>query len=124
MLCIPEHVALQLKLETESMREVSPADGRSMTVPYDLVVSPQPARNHGRSVEPEYSSRARESYRRPPLEMRQQRSVGGPYLRHGEHHADECITEVAARKVIPEIKLVRAENTQITNLRDHQQTAR
>jgi hypothetical protein len=40
MLCIPEHVALQLKLETESMREVSPADGRSMTVPYDLVVSP------------------------------------------------------------------------------------
>ena len=34
MLCIPEHVALQLKLETESMREVSLADGRSMTVPY------------------------------------------------------------------------------------------
>ncbi len=34
MLCIPEHVALQLKLETESMREVSMADGRSMTVPY------------------------------------------------------------------------------------------
>jgi len=34
MLCIPEHVALQLKLETESIREVSMADGRSMTVPY------------------------------------------------------------------------------------------
>ena len=34
MLCIPEHVVLQLKLETESMREVSLADGRSMTVPY------------------------------------------------------------------------------------------
>lgn len=34
MLCIPEHVALQLKLETESIREVSLADGRSMTVPY------------------------------------------------------------------------------------------
>ncbi len=34
MLCIPEHVALQLELETESMREVSLADGRSMTVPY------------------------------------------------------------------------------------------
>src|SRR3990167_5074945 len=34
MLCIPEHIALQLKLETESMREVSVADGRRMTVPY------------------------------------------------------------------------------------------
>ncbi|VAX35357.1 hypothetical protein MNBD_UNCLBAC01-40 [hydrothermal vent metagenome] len=34
MLCIPEHVALQLKLETESMREVSVADGRSIKVPY------------------------------------------------------------------------------------------
>ena len=34
MLCIPEHVALQLKLETESMREVSVADGRSKNVPY------------------------------------------------------------------------------------------
>jgi clan AA aspartic protease len=34
MLCIPEHVALQLRLETESLREVSMADGRSMTVPY------------------------------------------------------------------------------------------
>ena len=34
MLCIPEHVALQLKLETESVREVSVADGRNMKVPY------------------------------------------------------------------------------------------
>src|SRR5919197_327142 len=34
MLCIPEHVALQLKLETESLREVSIADGRKMNVPY------------------------------------------------------------------------------------------
>ena len=34
MLCIPEHVAVQLDLEAESMREVSVADGRSSTVPY------------------------------------------------------------------------------------------
>ena len=34
MLCIPEHLALQLSLETESVREVSVADGRSMNVPY------------------------------------------------------------------------------------------
>ena len=34
MLCIPEHVALQLKLKTESEREVSVADGRKMSVPY------------------------------------------------------------------------------------------
>ena len=34
MLCIPEHVALQLDLEAESMREVSVADGRRMSVPY------------------------------------------------------------------------------------------
>ena len=34
LLCIPEHFALQLNLETESMREVSVADGRSMSVPY------------------------------------------------------------------------------------------
>ena len=34
MLCIPEHLALQLGLETESVREVSVADGRSMKVPY------------------------------------------------------------------------------------------
>ena len=34
MLCIPEHLALQLRLETESIREVSLADGRQMNVPY------------------------------------------------------------------------------------------
>ncbi len=34
MLCIPEHVALQLALETESEREVSVADGRRRKVPY------------------------------------------------------------------------------------------
>jgi len=34
MLCIPEHIALQLKLEQESIREVSVADGRSINVPY------------------------------------------------------------------------------------------
>ncbi len=34
MLCIPEHIAIQLNLETESLREVSVADGRSMNVPY------------------------------------------------------------------------------------------
>ena len=34
MLRIPEHIALQLNLETESMREVSVADARSMNVPY------------------------------------------------------------------------------------------
>ena len=34
MLRIPEHVALQLKLEKESLREVSVADGRKMNVPY------------------------------------------------------------------------------------------
>ena len=34
MLCIPEHVALQLDLEAESMREVSVTDGRRMSVPY------------------------------------------------------------------------------------------
>ncbi len=34
MLCIPKHVALQLNLETESMREVSVADGHKMKVPY------------------------------------------------------------------------------------------
>lgn len=34
MLCIPEHLALQLKLKTESEREVSVADGRKMSVPY------------------------------------------------------------------------------------------
>ncbi len=34
MLCIPEHIANQLDLTTESMREVSVADGRSSNVPY------------------------------------------------------------------------------------------
>lgn len=34
MLCIPEHIALQLKLETESVRAVSLADGRNQNVPY------------------------------------------------------------------------------------------
>ena len=34
MLCIPEHVAVQLDLEAEATREVSVADGRSPTVPY------------------------------------------------------------------------------------------
>jgi clan AA aspartic protease len=33
-LCIPEHIALQLDLQTESQREVTLADGRSMNVPY------------------------------------------------------------------------------------------
>ena len=34
MLCIPEHVAVQLNLEAEATREVSVADGTSTTVPY------------------------------------------------------------------------------------------
>jgi len=34
MLCIPEHVALQLELDQESVREVSVADGRKRSVPY------------------------------------------------------------------------------------------
>jgi clan AA aspartic protease len=34
MLCIPEHLAVQLKLEKESEREVSVADGRNKNVPY------------------------------------------------------------------------------------------
>ena len=34
MLCIPEHVAIQLDLETASMREVTVADGGSASVPY------------------------------------------------------------------------------------------
>jgi clan AA aspartic protease len=33
MLCIPEHIANQLQLEMESMREVSVADGCSSNVP-------------------------------------------------------------------------------------------
>ena len=34
MLCIPEHVAVQLQLESETTREVTVADGRSVSVPY------------------------------------------------------------------------------------------
>ena len=34
MLCIPQHLALQSRLSPESEREVTVADGRSMTVPY------------------------------------------------------------------------------------------
>lgn len=34
MLCIPEHIAIQLDLEMESTREVTVVDGRSMNVPY------------------------------------------------------------------------------------------
>ena len=34
MLCIPEAVASRLDLETESMRDVLVADGRSLRVPY------------------------------------------------------------------------------------------
>ncbi len=33
-LCVPEHVALQLRLETQTMREVTTADGRKQMVPY------------------------------------------------------------------------------------------
>ncbi len=34
MLCIPDHIAVQLALEAESTREVTVADGRSASVPY------------------------------------------------------------------------------------------
>ena len=34
MLCIPEHIAIQLDLQTQSTREVSVADGRRLSVPY------------------------------------------------------------------------------------------
>ena len=34
MPCIPEHVAIQLDLETESTREVTVADGRRASVPH------------------------------------------------------------------------------------------
>ncbi len=34
MLCIPEHIAVQLDLESESVREVTVANGHSETVPY------------------------------------------------------------------------------------------
>ena len=34
MLCLPEHLAIQLDLQTETTREVTVANGRSMKVPY------------------------------------------------------------------------------------------
>ena len=34
MLCIPEHIALQMNLKKEATREISVADGRSINVPY------------------------------------------------------------------------------------------
>lgn len=34
MLCIPEHIAIQLDLQTQSTREISMADGRRLSVPY------------------------------------------------------------------------------------------
>lgn len=34
MLCIPSHIAIQLGLEEDSVREVTVADGRRQTVPY------------------------------------------------------------------------------------------
>jgi clan AA aspartic protease len=34
MLCLPEHLAIQLELEPETTREVTVADGRSLKVPY------------------------------------------------------------------------------------------
>ena len=34
LLCIPDHVAVQLQLDRESKREVTMADGRSAEVPY------------------------------------------------------------------------------------------
>ena len=40
MLCIPEHVAVQLALEAESTREVTVADGRSASVPYVGPINP------------------------------------------------------------------------------------
>ncbi|MFO0110039.1 MAG: clan AA aspartic protease [Alphaproteobacteria bacterium] len=33
-MCVPEHVAIQLKLETREIREVTLADGRKSSVPY------------------------------------------------------------------------------------------
>jgi clan AA aspartic protease len=46
MLCIPEHLVLQLQLEQESFREVTVADGRVMRVPY---VGPVRVAYQGRS---------------------------------------------------------------------------
>ena len=33
-LCIPEHIALQLQLDTDNQREVTTADGKKQLVPY------------------------------------------------------------------------------------------
>lgn len=33
-LCIPDHIALQLELETNNQREITTADGRKQMVPY------------------------------------------------------------------------------------------
>jgi clan AA aspartic protease len=46
MLCIPEHLVLQLQLVQESVREVTVADGRVMRVPY---VGPVRVAYQGRS---------------------------------------------------------------------------
>lgn len=46
MLCIPQHVVVQLQLEQESLREVTVADGRVMQVPY---VGPVRVAYEGRS---------------------------------------------------------------------------
>lgn len=46
MLCIPQHLVLQLQLEQESIREVTVADGRVMRVPY---VGPVRVAYQGRS---------------------------------------------------------------------------
>jgi len=46
MLCIPEHLVLQLQLEQESIREVTVADGRVIRVPY---VGPVRVAYQGRS---------------------------------------------------------------------------
>lgn len=40
MLCIPEPIAMELKLETESEREVTVADGRRLRSPYADPASP------------------------------------------------------------------------------------
>ena len=34
MLCLPEHLVIQLELESETTREITVADGRCMRVPY------------------------------------------------------------------------------------------
>jgi len=51
MLCIPEHLVLQLQLVQESFREVTVADGRVMRVPY---VGPVRVAYQGRSAQPQH----------------------------------------------------------------------